>query len=306
MDNITSINTHLVVIIDLYPSVHLLKEDQDYEKWLNSIISFCMSHFLLNNLNKLHIIVSNFASNEIIYPLSKEADYGKLANNGQHYLFNQASQIIFKRIRESVTRSKEIAAELNHHSGQVNDYPLISGALAIGLCCIQRCKSQVDSSRIAIFTANNDSSSSFSSQFMNFMNVFFTAQKMNVVIDTCILSSEIEDSRLTMSIFQQGCDLTNGLYLKLSNLNAFLEYLIWTLLPDTDTRKKLVLPTQKKISYKAACFCHRNLIDIGYVCSICLSIFCTFSPICSTCHTVFKLGPLPPGIKIKRKTAKVK
>lgn len=70
----------------------------------------------------------------------------------------------------------------------------------------------------------------------------------------------------------------------------------------------MILPTKAKISYKASCFCHRNQVDIGYVCSVCLSsrfrielintritkflfffdctsVFCQFNPICSTCQT---------------------
>jgi hypothetical protein len=31
------------------------------------------------------------------------------------------------------------------------------------------------------------------------------------------------------------------------------------------------------------CFCHKKTIDLGFVCSVCLSIFCQFSRECSTC-----------------------
>lgn len=45
----------------------------------------------------------------------------------------------------------------------------------------------------------------------------------------------------------------------------------WVFLPDPATRQKLVLPPAVRVDYRAACFCHRELIDIGYVCSVCLS-----------------------------------
>ena len=45
----------------------------------------------------------------------------------------------------------------------------------------------------------------------------------------------------------------------------------WVFLPEPSTRKKLTLPPKVQVDYRAACFCHRNLIDIGYVCSVCLS-----------------------------------
>lgn len=45
----------------------------------------------------------------------------------------------------------------------------------------------------------------------------------------------------------------------------------WVFLPDSEQRPKLMLPQPTHVDYRAACFCHRNLIEIGYVCSVCLS-----------------------------------
>jgi len=42
-------------------------------------------------------------------------------------------------------------------------------------------------------------------------------------------------------------------------------------LPDEYCRKHLVLPQQSKVDYRATCFCHKNVIDIGFVCPVCLS-----------------------------------
>lgn len=54
---------------------------------------------------------------------------------------------------------------------------------------------------------------------MNYMNVFFTAQKQNVVIDVCALDQHL-------SLLQQGCDITNGLYLKVPQIQGLLQYLL--------------------------------------------------------------------------------
>jgi len=40
---------------------------------------------------------------------------------------------------------------------------------------------------------------------------------------------------------------------------------------DRHSRKWLHLPTPDNVDFRAACFCHKNVIDIGYVCSVCLS-----------------------------------
>jgi hypothetical protein len=44
-----------------------------------------------------------------------------------------------------------------------------------------------------------------------------------------------------------------------------------TFLPPSSIRKVLAIPTQDRIDFRAACFCHKNIIDIGFVCSVCLS-----------------------------------
>jgi hypothetical protein len=64
--------------------------------------------------------------------------------------------------------------------------------------------------------------------------------------------------------------------------------LLWLFLPDEETRKMLVYPTKSEVDFRAACFCHHKLIDVGYVCSVCLSVFCSFTPICTTCNANFK------------------
>ena len=45
----------------------------------------------------------------------------------------------------------------------------------------------------------------------------------------------------------------------------------WAFLPEPSVRDMLVLPSAVHIDYRAACFCHRTLVDIGFVCSVCLS-----------------------------------
>ncbi|KAK6192788.1 hypothetical protein SNE40_004201 [Patella caerulea] len=146
------------------------------------------------------------------------------------------------------------------------------------------------SSRILVIKGSEDNAA----QYMNFMNAVFTAQKQNVVIDACILDND-------SGLLQQACDITGGMYLKVPQMSGLLQYLLWVFLPDPVMRCKLTLPPKAQVDYRAACFCHRNLIDIGYVCSVCLSIYCSFSPICSTCQTTFKFMGPPKILKKKSK-----
>merc|ERR1719318_1173154 len=126
------------------------------------------------------------------------------------------------------------------------------------------------------------------------MNAFFTAQKLAIPVDTCMLGAD-------SGLLQQGSDITGGLYLRVpEQLNGLVQYLTWLFLPPPGTaRDMLGAPPPAKVDYRAACFCHRQLVDVGYVCSVCLSIFCKFSPVCTTCHSVFKAPGLPPMKKKK-------
>ena len=54
---------------------------------------------------------------------------------------------------------------------------------------------------------------------MDFMNIFFTAQKLNVVLDVCSLDHDL-------NLLQQGCDITGGKYLKIPQIQAMLQYLL--------------------------------------------------------------------------------
>jgi transcription initiation factor TFIIH subunit 3 len=64
------------------------------------------------------------------------------------------------------------------------------------------------------------------------------------------------------------------------------------LIADTEARESLVSPTTDTVDFRAACFCHGRVVDQGFVCSICLSIFCELpdDAECLTCGTKLALG----------------
>ncbi|KAG8183598.1 hypothetical protein JTE90_025150 [Oedothorax gibbosus] len=253
---------------------------------------------MLNPSNKLAIIGCHTKESAFLYPQPSSTDVDDLRpSDGQYELFAKIKNAVNTNVKDLVERgiSEEIYTE-----------SLIAGAMTMALCCIllkensetlniramkkQQILEKKLPARILVVTASGDSAS----QYMNFMNVFFTSQKEGILIDACVIEKD-------SGLLQQGCDITGGMYLKIQNVAALLQYLLWIFLPSVDTRKKMILPTRVHVDYRAACFCHRNLIEIGYVCSVCLSIFCTFSPICSTCQTAFKLGALPTILSKKKR-----
>lgn len=138
-------------------------------------------------------------------------------------------------------------------------------------------------SRILIVSVSGSSDSAH--QYIPVMNGIFACQRLQIPIDVCKISGD--------AVFlQQACDATKGVYMALSEPRGLLQYLMMAFLPDQRSRRHLVLPTRVDVDFRAACFCHRRVVDVGYVCSICLSIFCEPPPNneCLTCGTILDIG----------------
>lgn len=172
-------------------------------------------------------------------------------------------------------------------------------------------------------------------QYIATMNAVFAAAHARIPIDTLSLSPYASPTFL-----QQAAFITGGSYLSaagpppgpasssssdptaasgappttrtpdLTRVRGLLAYLFFALLPDAAAREHLVRPTQHGIDFRAACFCHRRVVDTGFVCSVCLSIFCAAPPDaeCLTCGTRLALGHYGarPQVVPRRKKKKVK
>uniref|UniRef100_A0A2I3RT44 General transcription factor IIH subunit 3 n=1 Tax=Pan troglodytes TaxID=9598 RepID=A0A2I3RT44_PANTR len=278
----------LVIVVDANPiwwGKQALKESQfTLSKCIDAVMVLGNSHLFMNRSNKLAVIASHIQESRFLYPGKNGrlgdffGDPGNLpefnpsgSKDGKYELLTSANEVIVEEIKDLMTKSDI--------KGQHTE-TLLAGSLAKALCCIL--DNQEMKSRILVIKAAEDSAL----QYMNFMNVIFAAQKQNILIDACVLDSD-------SGLLQQACDITGGLYLKVPQMPSLLQYLLWVFLPDQDQRSQLILPPPVHVDYRAACFCHRNLIEIGYVCSVCLSS-----------KTAFKIS-LPPVLKAKKKKLKV-
>ena len=154
--------------------------------------------------------------------------------------------------------------------------------------------------RVLIISTSGD----LAGQYIPLMNGMFAAQSMGVPIDVLKLDGD-------SVLLQQCSDTTGGVFVtpvgspaaaaaaaaeqeqmgqiggitgnqangtaenhsKLGPI-ALLPCLFTAFLPSPTTRHILNAPTAPHVDFRAACFCHRRVVDIGLVCSICLSIFC--------------------------------
>lgn len=273
----------LVVILDITQSQWCDKQDV-FQKFIDSVMVFCNSYLMMKHSNQLAVYACDTLNATVIYPAEPIVNRtGSIIHDGKFELFVELNGIISSKLKEIVDQA--------YNKDQQQSVSKLSGAFSQALCYIHK-KSlgeQRLNSRILILKTSED----VSAQYMSIMNCIFASQKNDITVDACSLFTK-------SGFMQQASDITGGTYHFVENTNALLELMLWIYLPDQNMRHKLQLPSNVEIDYRAACFCHKKLVEIGFVCSVCLSIYCQFIPKCSTCQTRFKLPQLP-AMKAKRK-----
>lgn len=156
-------------------------------------------------------------------------------------------------------------------------------------------------------------SDSSPAQYIPTMNAVFAAAHAGVAIDVLAL-------RGAATFLQQAAYITRGTFLSPPpasaaepHINALhtqglLAYLMlgFSAASARDVANALVAPSADAVDFRAACFCHRRVVDTGFVCSICLSIFCEVPEVpagapttnasghptseCLTCGSQLRLG----------------
>ncbi len=283
--------------------------------WLDAALSFANAHLMLHTNNRVAAVAAHGQGCSYLYPRpesdGQDGDGAVLRQrDGQFEAFYRVESGIRKQVTEILRRETSPGAPVNSDS-------LLSGALCLALSYVNRQRmgsglsgsADAEAADAALVSADSGLSASLlvmsasgdtTSQYMNYMNAFFSAQKMGVHIDACMVHRD-------SSLLQQGADITGGVYRRVDaekHFGSLLQFLLWLYLPESRLRGSLSLPSADRVDYRAACFCHRELVDVGFVCSVCLSVFCNFIPICSTCHTVTKFKPPMLGGG-KKKKAKV-
>lgn len=131
--------------------------------------------------------------------------------DGQYEVFTLVEKTIKQKLAAVIAGAPKIHSTCES---------LLAGSIAMALSYIARMERQKAmgtriNSRILVVTGSNECAS----QYMTYMNVFFTAQKQNIVLDVCALDK-------SLSLLQQGCDITGGQYLRLPQLEGLLQYLL--------------------------------------------------------------------------------
>lgn len=307
--------THLVVITDV-----LLRANFDVAQitqCLDSIVAFGNAFLMRSGVNRLTMLGSNSISTTILYHQDLHGSNQHTIKDQQNETFANVTATFHQNFLLWTNESMEKATEqLNAKqkqkltgSNQQQSATLLPGSIAQALCMINAEKAAMARSRIVVFSIGADKSYDYSSQYMKLINCFFAAQKMDVIIDAATIelteasssssfangpdSNKMHSNKpsasmeelFAVSILQQGCDLTGGRYIQIHKVSTLMQHLLWIFITEAEERTAYVLPPKLKIAPPAACFCHRKPLEIGYVCSVCVSIFCQYTPFCSTCNS---------------------
>ncbi|CAB4056434.1 TFIIH3 [Lepeophtheirus salmonis] len=171
----------LIIVMDMNPNQKLFLHDPTaLTSVLDNLLCFANAHLMLHPSNALATLGSMASGSYFLYPPPDDpaADNEIRQLDGQYELFTLVETTVRSKFIELLQSEAGISSQ--------TDSPL-SGSLAMALSYInRRRKENMDlSARILVITASGDTAS----QYMNYMNVFFTAQNwMSYSIPACFKS----------------------------------------------------------------------------------------------------------------------
>lgn len=272
----------LVIIFDTNPHAWAkLNASLPLSKVVANVLVFINAHLAISNANKVAILASHSNRAVWLYPEShvtnEDVEMRDVADEGpedanKYRPFALVEHALLKSLRNLVATTSE--ADI---SSSTNTQ--MAGALTLALAYINKSAGDGNLVQAKEPTADTDTvrvgglqsrilvlsvSGDLAQQYIPIMNTTFAAQRLQVPIDIMKLAGD--------TVFlQQAADATKGVYMQLQHPEGLLQYLMMAFLPDQISRKLLIAPRAEQVDFRAACFCHRKVVDVGFVCSICLS-----------------------------------
>lgn len=282
---------------------------------LANILIFINAHLASGNANEVAVIASHSHKTRFLYPTKTDAKYRQNGetNGGEAGRSDQDSPNKYRpfAVVESTILQNfaKLLDETNESHLDATPTTLIGGALSLALTYISKSTllhapvaSGTENSMAALADAENihidrvsltsrilivSVSGDLANQYIPVMNSIFAAQRKKIPIDILKLAGDTV-------LLQQASDATGGVYMKPERSEGLLQYLMMAFLPDVTARASLVVPSAGGVDFRAACFCHRNVVDVGFVCSVCLSSkrsLCVVSTYQLTAHSILQPKP---------------
>ncbi|TPX33548.1 hypothetical protein SeMB42_g07458 [Synchytrium endobioticum] len=278
----------LVSIIDVSPAVWATASSPAaFCTALDAILMYYNAHLAFSHGSQVAVITSGLARCQYVYPSPVPISNETIRPGSAYENFWQVKEAIHQNIRKGAP-APTMQHGPRHNPDTLPDdtaaRPGMASALAMALSYINKRKNHSHGvpfhSRILVLSVSPDNAG----EYVGLMNASFSAQKSAIPIDVCRLMCG-------PSVFLgQAAYLTKGVYLELSDMKTLLQTLITVFMADTQSRDYLVLPASENVDLRAACFCHRQIVNRAFVCSVCLAAFCDYHPVCPTCKTTFSIS----------------
>ncbi|TXG52973.1 hypothetical protein EZV62_022142 [Acer yangbiense] len=254
----------VVVLLDTNP-FFWTTSSFSFSHFLSHVLAFLNAILTLNQLNQVVIIATGCNSCDYVYDSSKTANQS--FGNGR---MPTLCATLLQNLEEFMTKDEKLGIE---EAEERITGSLLSGSLSMALCYIQRVF------RSGSLHPQPRGSPDGPEQYVAIMNAIFSAQRSMVPIDSCYIGAQ------SSAFLQQG--YFYSFLFHVDDVNMIFCHVQTIFATDLHSRSFLQLPKPVGVDFRASCFCHKNTIDMGYICSVCLSIFCTRHKKCSTCGSTF-------------------
>lgn len=242
-----------------------------YDELVGIVTLFCNAYGLMHRQNRLAVLAACHEGCVQIYPRKQAGASENFVVVGHTLPSIISAGLLGEKLTRRMTAN---GGEKSSISGDS-----LAKSLSRALCIINRqLRFHADlQARILVMKIAKDHSPSYNSV----MNSIFSADKLNVPVDSVVLSAK--DSLF----LQQASFLTNGVYLKPEDQKNLLQLLLTHCISSGHTRQKVGLntPKQEAVDFRASCFCHRKPVEFAYMCSVCLALTCEPSDICRICSS---------------------
>lgn len=206
------------------------------------------------------MIASHGAGANFLYPAANglsetSQNYGVLHAQSMYRQFRDVDEAVYRALVDLMDKAQEPTPTHKRAS--------LAGALSLALTYINKICAVSDDqrikSRILVISVTND----MALQYISTMNCIFAAQKQRIPIDVAKLGG-------STSFLQQACDSTSGIFMKIKHAHGLVQYLLSAYSVEPTLRPHINMSTQRDVDFRAVCFITKNVVDIGFVCSVCL------------------------------------
>ena len=207
------------------------------------------------------------------------------SKNNSVFYFSSSSELVQISFRNDL---QDLAANTRKIVFQYHSAPLL------GKICKILCRFKHISNSKRILLISDTSTASLEKYSHRFVSLAYTSEKLGIVCDLIQIGSFSADSSMPMESRSQNClsklaQITSGLDIQIADGSSLLNVLFTCIGMNVKTRKELLPVHSISCTRFSAshCSCHSKPIAQGYLCPICMALYCSFVPVCKYCKVKF-------------------